>query len=294
MKKLKYSIAIGLILSLSACNKEEKADAYGNFEEDATVVSAEGNGKILFFNAVEGQQIQKGDKIALLDTMQLHLQKEIVQAKMSVIASKANSVEKQIAVIQEQIDALKVTQDRLHKLYDEGAATKAQVDEVDSKEKILKEQIQAIKVQSKSVLDEKVGYVAQIKQINDLISRSVVYSPISGVVLETYVKEGEVTGAGRPMLRIQNLEELTLRAYITETKLTSVKIDQKVQVLVDAGEEKESFEGTVTWISDKAEFTPKQIQTEDERKNLTYAIKIKVPNKEGKLKIGMPASVEFE
>lgn len=287
-------IIMGLSHYLVACDKEEKADAYGNFEEDATVVAAEGNGKILLFNPQEGQHIEKNEVIALIDTMQLHLQKEVVLAKMSTISSKASSVEKQVGVLKEQLKAVRTNQARIHKMYKEGAATQKQVDDIDAQEQVILEQIENVKVQSRTVLDEKKGFLAQVDQIEDLIDRSVVKSPISGVVLETYAKQGEMIGAGRPLLRIQSLEQLTLRAYIMETQLTDVKINQQVKVMVDAGEEAKSLDGTVTWISDKAEFTPKQIQTEDERKNLTYAIKVQVPNPEGILKIGMPASVDFE
>jgi HlyD family secretion protein len=222
------------------------------------------------------------------------LQKEILLAGMTTVDSKARSVETQISVLKEQLAIQETNQKRIEKMFNDDASTQKQLDDINAEIKITKQRIQNISTQSQSVLAEKRGMHAQVDQLNDLIQKNSIKSPITGTVLETYAKEGEFTAPGKPLFSVQDTKNMVLRAYISETQLAQLKINQKVKIEVDYGENTKSFDGTVSWISNKSEFTPKQIQTKDERKNLVYAIKIKVSNPSGELKIGMPASVFFE
>jgi HlyD family secretion protein len=159
--------------------------------------------------------------------------------------------------------------------------------------KILEEQINNINIQSNSVLAEKDGIIAQVKQIDNMISKNIIINPIKGTILNSYVKNNEFVAPGKPLYNIQNIDVLDLKAYVSEQQLGFIKINQKLTVEIDYLDKTRKFEGTIFWINDKAEFTPKQIQTKNERQNLVYAIKIKVKNIDGTLKIGMPASVYF-
>lgn len=295
MKTISQIIVISIITLLSfSCSNEKETDAYGNFEDDAITVSAESMGKIVSFNVKEGQVLKADDEIAVIDTLQLHLKKEILLAGMTTVDSKARSVETQISVLKEQLALQETNQKRIEKMFKDDAATQKQLDDINAEIKITKQRIKNISTQSQSVLAEKRSMHAQVDQLNDLIQKNKIKSPITGTVLETFVKQGEFAAPGKPLFSMQDTKNLTLRAYISETQLAQIKVNQKIKIEVDYGKNTKSYNGIVYWISDKAEFTPKQIQTKDERKNLVYAVKIKVDNKSGELKIGMPASVIFE
>jgi HlyD family secretion protein len=295
MKTISQIIVISLItLFVSSCSNDKQVDAYGNFEDDALTVSAESMGKIISFNIGEGQVIKAKQEVAVIDTLQLHLKKEILLAGMKTVDSKARSVETQISVLKEQLALQETNQQRIEKMFKDEASTQKQVDDINAEIKITKQRIKNISTQSQSVLAEKQSMHAQVDQLNDLIQKNKIKSPITGTVLETYVKQGEFTAPGKPLFSIQDTKNMSLRAYISEIQLAQIKVNQKVKIEVDYGRNVKSFEGAISWISDKSEFTPKQIQTKDERKNLVYAVKIKVDNKSGELKIGMPASVIFE
>ena len=290
---IKTAIVIFSIGISGSCKEEKQADAYGNFEDDAVVVSAENAGKLISYRADEGLTLKKGDPVGIIDTTQLHLKKLVLMAGMKTIDSKARNVESQRAVLKEQLDLLKVNQKRIKKMYKDGAATQKQLDDINSQVRITKQKINNINIQKSSVLAEKQSLQAQIRQTDDLISKCVLHSPIDGTVLVNFVKEAEFVAPGKPLYTIQDVNTLTLKAYVSETQLTSIKLNQKVKVEVDALTGTQTIDGTIYWISSQAEFTPKQIQTKEERRNLVYAIKIKVDNKEGLLKIGMPANVNF-
>ncbi len=282
------------ILLLGACNQEKKADAYGNFEDDAVVVSAENAGKLITYKVKEGMNLKKDEIVAVIDTTQFHLKKRVLMAGMQTIESKAKNVEAQRAVLQEQLENLKTNQKRIKKMYRDGAATKKQLDDINSQVNITQQKIDNIQIQRNSVLAEKQSLEAQIKQTDDLISKCMIHNPVDGTVLVNFVKQSEFVAPGKPLYTIQNIETLILRAYISETQLSQIKLNQKVKVEIDALKGTDMLEGTVFWVSDKAEFTPKLIQTKKERRNLVYAVKIKVNNSNGLLKIGMPANVWFE
>ena len=282
------------ILLLGACSEEQTADAYGNFEDDALVVSAETAGKLVYYTVEEGKQIKKGELVAVIDTAQFYYQKQVLLSGMKTIDSKAESVESQRAVLEKQLELLLTNQKRIHKMRKDGAATQKQVDDIDSQVEIVKQKIENIQVQRNSVLAEKQSLEAQIGQINDRISKSVIRNPIDGTVLVSYVKQDEFAAPGKPLYSIQDISSLILKAYVSETQLSRIKLNQNVKVEIDVEDGHRELPGTIIWISDKAEFTPKQIQTKEERRNLVYAIKVKVDNKEGMLKIGMPANLNFK
>ncbi len=290
---IKTTLLIFIIGVFSSCNKEKEADAYGNFEDDAVVVSAENAGKLILYKIDEGLNLKKGETVGIIDTTQLHLKKQILLAGMKTIDSKAKSVESQRSVLKEQLDVLKTNQKRIEKMYSDGAATQKQLDDINGEVRITKQKISNINIQRNSVLAEKQSLQAQIKQTDDLITKCIIKNPIEGTVLVNFVKEAEFVAPGKPLYTVQDVKNLTLRAYVSETQLTSIKSGQKVKIEVDALKGTQTLDGTIYWISSQAEFTPKQIQTKEERRNLVYAVKISVDNGNGTLKIGMPANVFF-
>ncbi|NPA35889.1 MAG: HlyD family efflux transporter periplasmic adaptor subunit [Chlorobi bacterium] len=291
---IKTAVVILSIGIFGSCKDENIADAYGNFEDDAVIVSAENAGKLVHYNIEEGMKLEKGKTVGVIDTTQLYLKKQVLLAGMKTIDSKAKSVESQKSVLQQQLDILLINQKRIEKMYEDGAATQKELDDINGEVKVTKQKIHNINIQRNSVLAEKQSLMAQIKQTNDLIEKSIVKNPINGTVLINFVKEAEFVAPGKPLYSVQDVDNLTLRAYVSETQLTSIKIGQKVKVEVDALKGTKTLDGTIYWVSSNAEFTPKQIQTKEERRNLVYAIKIRVNNANGILKIGMPANVYFK
>ena len=239
------------------------------------------------------RDLNRDETVGVIDTTQLHLKKQILLAGMKAIDSKAKSVESQRSVLKEQLDVLKTNQKRIEKMYSDGAATQKQLDDINGEVRITKQKISNINIQRNSVLAEKQSLQAQIKQTDDLITKCIIKNPIEGTVLVNFVKEAEFVAPGKPLYTVQDVKNLTLRAYVSETQLTSIKSGQKVKIEVDALKGTQTLDGTIYWISSQAEFTPKQIQTKEERRNLVYAVKISVDNGNGTLKIGMPANVFF-
>lgn len=290
------SIVLITFLSLvlfSACENEQLSDAYGNFEDDALTVSAESAGKLIYYQVEEGQEYSKGKQMAVVDTMQLHLKKSVLLAGMSTIDSKAKNVESQRSVLNEQLDIQKRNQSRIKKMHRDGSATQQQLDDINAQVNITQQKIQNISTQEAAVLAEKRSLQAQVYQVSDLIDKSIIRCPIDGTILISFAKENEFTAPGKPLFSIQNTKTLSLKAYISESQLYNVKLGQKVHINVDSQDGPKAIDGEVYWISSKAEFTPKQIQTKEERQNLVYALKIRVNNTDGSLKIGMPADLNF-
>ncbi len=295
MKKNNFKVTVYILILtlLSSCNNKSQPDAYGNFTDDATTVSAESAGKLIKYNIIEGKEYKKGDTIAIIDTMQLYLKKKVLLAGIKTIYAKVENVNSQISILKEQLNSLLVNQKRIKKMLNDSAATQKQFDDINSQIKITKQKINNIKIQSNSVLNEKNSAEAQIKQIDNLISKNIIVNPVRGTVLNNFVKQSEFVAPGKPLYNIQDINTLTLKAYVSETQLSNIKLNKKVKIEVDVLKGTQTLSGTIYWINDKAEFTPKQIQTKDERQNLVYAVKIKVPNKNGMLKIGMPANIMF-
>ena len=288
MKKIAILLTAIILIS---CNKNsEKADAYGNFEATEITVSSESNGKIEFLNVEEGEQLKKGSLVGLIDTLQLHYNREQLKASIETVQSKSASVLSQINVLNEQLKTAKIEQTRIQNMYAENAATKRQIDEIDGKVKVIEKQISSVQSQNAPILNEIKSIKVQIEKLDDQIKKSKITNPVDGTVLTKYAEPSEITAFGKPLYKIANLNEMELRVYVTETQLAQIKIGQKVTVAIDADNDTKKYEGNITWISAQAEFTPKVIQTKEERANLVYAVKVAVKN-DGRKKIGMPAEV---
>ena len=290
---MKNILTILITLTLFSCNKEDNdADAYGNFEATEVTISAESNGKIEFLNLDEGMLLEKETVIGQIDTIQLYLNKEQLIASKKTIYSKSANVLSQRNVIQEQLKTAKIEQNRITTMFNENAATQRQVDEIYGKIKVLQQQINSVETQNAPILNEVKSIEVQIEKINDQLKKSKIVNPIKGTVLTKYAEPNEITSFGKPLYKIADLSEMTLRVYFSETQLSSIKVGQEVSVLIDENEGTKSYKGKISWISSAAEFTPKIIQTKEERVNLVYAVKVIVTN-DGSLKIGMPAEVKL-
>jgi len=312
VKSLKNIFSPLVVLIAISCNSNDnKFDASGNFEADEVIVSAQQNGQILAFNVNEGDTLGYGKVIGYIDTSNLALQKAQVQATLQSLHEKTTNpepqielVKKQLAVQQTQLARLERDQQRYENLLKADATTQKQVDDMNAQVEEMKRQIAVtqqqinlynsnIATQNRSVLSEQTPLQKSIAQIEEQISKGQIVNPIAGTVLTKYAMQGEMATIGKPLYKIANIDTITLRAYITGSQLPQIKLGQQVNVLIDSGAKGyKEYRGTISWISDKSEFTPKTIQTKDERANLVYAIKIRVKN-DGYLKIGMYAEVKF-
>lgn len=292
MKHLKTILGLIILITVFvSCNSGDyMADGYGNFEATETVISAEGNGKLLAFNIEEGKTLKMDDIVGYIDTIQLSLKKEQLLATKNVINAKSAGVLSQISVLRAQLKTATISKNRMENLMKENAGTQQQLDEINGKIDMLNQQIRSVEIQNSSVINELKSLDAQLMQIQDQISKSKIINPINGTVLVKYAEPFEITSFGKPLYKVADLNSLQLRVYVSETQLTSIKVGQKVTVKVDVAEGMKNYAGTITWISSDAEFTPKIIQTKEERVNLVYAVKIEVKN-DGNLKIGMPAEM---
>jgi HlyD family secretion protein len=288
---MKKTLALLAIATLFSCNKNnDKADGYGNFEATEITISSEANGKIDFLKVEEGNTIEPQTQVGLVDTLQLYFAKQQLIASKSTIASKSANVLSQKSVLQEQLKTAKLESNRIHNMFAENAATKRQVDEIDGKVKVIEEQIKSVGTQNAPIANDVKAVEVQIEKIDDQITKSKIINPVKGTVLAKYAEPNEVTAFGKPLYKIADISEMTLRVYISEKQLAAVKVGQKVTVKIDGTDEMKSYAGTISWIAAQAEFTPKVIQTKEERINLVYAVKVKVKN-DGSLKIGMPAEM---
>lgn len=290
---MKNILTLLFVLTLFSCkNNDNEADAYGNFEAKEVTISAESNGKIEFLNLDEGMQLQKGAIIGQIDTVQLYLNKQQLLASKSTVYSKSSNVLSQRNVIQEQLKTAIIEQNRIIAMFNENAATKRQVDEISGKVKVLQQQIYSVETQNAPIVNEVKSIDVQIEKINDQLKKSKIINPVNGTVLAQYAEPNEITSYGKPLYKIADLSEMTLRVYFSETQLASIKVGQEVTVSIDEKEGLKMYKGKISWISAAAEFTPKIIQTKEERVNLVYAVKVIVKN-DGSLKIGMPAEVKL-
>lgn len=293
-----YKILLAGLITLGACsNGDNQFDATGNFEAEEVIVSAEALGKILQFNVEEGQTLKAHEIVGYVDTLQLYLKKKQLESSVNAVLASQPNASTQLATIQEQLITAKKERDRFERLLKADAATQKQVDDINAQIALLEKQYNALQstlnTTNQSLQSEVIPIKIQIEQIEDMIHKSVITNPIAGTVLVKYAEQDEVTGPGKGLYKIADLSTIILRAYISGNQLSSVKLGQKVEVMVDDIDEAfKKYEGETVWISDKAEFTPKTIQTKEERANLVYAIKIKVKN-DGFLKIGMYGEVKF-
>lgn len=289
MKKINISILA--LMGLISCSKNnEKADGYGNFEATEITISAESNGKIEFLKVEEGDLLESQTQVGLVDTLQLYLTKQQLIASKSTISSKSANVLSQKSVLAEQLKTIQLEKNRIRSMYAENAATKRQVDEIDGKVKVIEAQIKSVGTQNAPILGDLKAVDAQIDKINDQIEKSKIVNPITGTILTKYAEPGEITAFGKPLYKIANISEMTLRVFVSEIQLPQLKIGQEVTVKIDDVEQMKSYKGKISAIATQAEFTPKIIQTKEERVNLVYAVKVKVKN-DGSLKIGMPAEM---
>ena len=290
-KTMKTTYTLLILISLISCSKNnDKADGYGNFEATEVTISAEANGKINYLKLEEGDILESNTVVGLVDTTQLYFNKQQLIASKASINSKSKNVLSQINVLKEQLKTTLIEQKRIQNMFAENAATKRQVDEIIGKVNILNEQIKSVKTQDAPIINDIKSIDVQIEKINDQIKKSKIENPIKGTVLAKYTEPNEVTSFGKPLYKIADISEMNLRVYISETQLAQIKVGQNVTVKIDAKDKMKSYPGTISWIASSAEFTPKIIQTKEERANLVYAVKIKVKN-DGSLKIGMPAEM---
>lgn len=291
-------ISFILVLFQSCRNAESEYDATGTFEANDVIVSTGATGKIIQFNIDEGMELKANQIIGIVDTEQLYLKKLQVQAQIKAVLSKQPNINSQIAAYQEQIKTANKEKNRAQNLLNAGAGTQKQLDDINAQIEVLQKQLDAVQtsleITSQGISSEVAPLTYQIAQIDDQLVKSYVLNPVNGTVLTKYVEQGEFNTPGKSMYKVADLTNMTLRAYITGDQLGLIKLNQKVAVFVDHGADAyKEMEGTVYWISDKAEFTPKSIQTKEERANLVYAIKIKVPN-DGSIKIGMYGEIKFK
>jgi len=290
---INITIAIGLILLTGCDSNNDKSDAYGNFESREVIVSAQSQGEILSMNLQEGETLQAGKRVGWIDTSLLAVKREQLQTQKSSLNAKLDNIEAQAAVQKEQIESLITEKQRIERLLEEDAATDQQFDDIQGKLNVARKRLESINTQKKSVFSEMHVLEKQIKEVNTQMDKCKIKNPIKGTVLEKYLEPSEIAAPGKAIYKIADLSEMILRVYISGAQLPHVKIGQEVEVLIDKNEEEnQKLKGTVSWISPEAEFTPKIIQTKEERVDLVYAVKVRVQN-DGRIKIGMPGEVNF-
>ncbi|WP_299336637.1 HlyD family efflux transporter periplasmic adaptor subunit [uncultured Psychroserpens sp.] len=295
MKKHNYILGLSILtFSLFSCgNDNKKADGYGNFEATEITISAENNGKLMQFDVNEGDVLQKEQFIGYIDTIPLALKQEQLEVSKAVISSKSKGVLSQIAVLNSKLKTANTNKARTENLIKDNAGTQKQLDDVTGEIDVIKNQIRSVEIQNAPVVNELKSIDVQLKQIDDQIEKSKIKNPINGTVLTKYAEPNEITSFGKPLYKIADVNTMQLRVYISETQLADLKIGQEVTVKIDDADEIKSYKGVVSWIASEAEFTPKIIQTKEERVALVYAVKIDVTN-DGSLKIGMPAELWIE
>lgn len=281
-------------MMLTACSGNgNPADAYGNFEANEIIVSSEANGRVISSSLENGQTLKAGEIVAQIDTVNLYLKYRQLQAAKNEITVNTRDVLSQIDVLQEQKNVLLVEKKRVENLIADSAATARQYDDITGKIKVIERQMDGVRVKNQAVLSKLDAINLQMEEIAYEISKCKIINPINGVVLQKYIEPHELALKGKALYKIANMEQLELKAYINGTQLGAIKPGQKVKVYIDKSKnEMIGFDGTISWISDRAEFTPKIIQTKEERVKLVYAIKVQVVN-DGSIKIGMPGEVNF-
>lgn len=283
-----------LALVSAACGSGGEADAYGHMEAIDVVVGSQSTGQLESFAPVEGIKLPAGEIVAVVDASTLELQLQQTTAQRTASASRVEEVARQIGVLQTQAEIAQRAYERMRRLYDQQAATAQQLDQAERDYRTLVAQIGAAAAQRETASREVASADARVAQIRDQIAKSRVANPLAGTVLATYAKKGEFVQTGQPLYKIASLDTLEMRAYVAESQLAQIRLGQLVTVSVDvSSDDRRSLPGTVVWISSQAEFTPTPIETRDQRSNLVYAIKVRVANRDGLLKIGMPADIQF-
>lgn len=293
-----YIVLITLFVLLAGCKgKKTSFDASGTFEATETIVSAEAAGTLMNLSFVEGDQLKSGQYLGYIDSVQLFLKKQQLEGQIKALLSKRPDISAQVASLKEQLVQMEREQKRIENLFANEAATQKQVDDARSQTAIVKKQLAArqssLGITTNSLNEDANPLQIQVNQLNDQLKKCRIINPVEGVVLSKYAESFEMASVGKPLYKIANLESLLLRAYVTGDQFAACKLGQTVKVYIDStAKEYKEYEGVIEWISNKAEFTPKTIQTKDERANLVYAIKIRVKN-DGFLKIGMYGELKF-
>lgn len=287
---------LAAIIAVS-CSNESDYDAQGTFEATEVVISAEGTGRILNFDIVEGEAIEANSKVGDIDSLQLHLQREQLKAQQVALLSSRPDKEKQVASIRSQIAKQRAELQRVENMLRDGAATTKQRDDIKAQIDILEGQLSAtlstIDNNTSTINENAAALEAQIAALDDRIAKCRISSAVGGTVLVKYAEEGEFTTVGKPLMKVANLEDIYLRAYFTSDQLSKINLGDEVTVTANfGGDERYDYKGRVAWISAESEFTPKSIQTKDSRANLVYAVKIAVKN-DGRLKIGLAGEVKL-
>ena len=287
---------LAAIIAVS-CSNESDYDAQGTFEATEVVISAEGTGRILNFDIVEGEAIEANSTVGAIDSLQLHLQREQLKAQQVALLSSRPDKEKQVASIRSQIAKQRAELQRVENMLRDGAATTKQRDDIKAQIDILEGQLSAtlstIDNNTSTINENAAALEAQIAALDDRITKCRISSAVGGTVLVKYAEEGEFTTVGKPLMKVANLEDIYLRAYFTSDQLSKVNLGDEVTVTANfGGDERYDYKGRVAWISAESEFTPKSIQTKDSRANLVYAVKIAVKN-DGRLKIGLAGEVKL-
>ena len=297
MKKI--LVLASAMLIMSACgNKEKEFDATGTFEATETTVSAEQTGTLLTFDIEEGNEVEAGTQVGLIDTTQLWLKLQQLDATKRVYENQKPDTQKQIAATRQQLQKARQEQQRYRELVADGAAPSKMLDDATNQVKVLERQLEAqlstFNAQLSTLNSQQAATDVQANQLRDQLQKCHILVPISGSVLEKYAERGEFVATGKPLFKIADTRQMFLRAYVTSAQLQDIKVGQPVTVFADYGDgQRRSYEGKISWISSRSEFTPKTILTDDERADLVYAVKIAVKN-DGYIKIGMYGEVKLK
>lgn len=286
-----------IVLSFVACkDREDVNSTSGVFDAMDIIISAEADGRILSFDVQEGDKVSFGEELGRIDTLQLSLQRAALYADNRALLSSHNSIKTQIAPIEAQLEAAQRERNRFAALFDKGAATQKQLDDLDNQIALLQSQLEAMRQQlsqgNRKVTASSSSVEIQIARLDDLIERTAIKAPANGTVLNKYAEAGEVTSVGRPLLRIADLHNVFLRTYLTGKQLADIRLGQEVTVEIIGGDQPRTYQGRVVHIAEEAEFTPKNIQTDDERARLAYAVKVAVEN-DGYIKLGLYGRLLF-
>jgi HlyD family secretion protein len=293
MRKGIIIISVACLLLVSCKRDKDQPDAYGTFEATEVTVSSQANGKILWFKVEEGQLLDSGTVVGIVDTTDLTLRKSQFREQQKATAARREDLDAQISVQEQNKANLMIDKARIEKLLKDGAATQKQLDDINAGINMVDKQVAFIKSQNSSLNAQVVTFDKQVAQVENSIRDARIINPVKGTVLTKYAEANEITTFGKPVYKIADLTYLDLRVYVSGVQLPQVRIGQTVEVRIDKDETtNEKLEGVVSWISQTAEFTPKTIQTKEERVNLVYAVKVRVKN-DGRLKIGMPGEIRF-
>lgn len=287
-----WLIGILLPMIIGCNNNNDRADAYGNFEVEETTISAQGAGELLWFDVEEGDQLKPNQLIGIIDTTTLIIQKNELFANINSVRVNKLSIASEQKVMEAELTNLKRERNRISRLVESNAATQKQLDDIDGGITVLKSKMEALKSQY-AIINAKIKALeTKIQLIDEQLSRCYIKNPQEGMILTKLARAHEIVAPGKPLYKIADMNKLYLKAYISETQLSSIKHGQQVTVSFDHQDALKEIPGTISWVSSESEFTPKIIQTKEERVNLVYAIKVTVEN-DGFIKLGMPGEIHF-